>query len=79
MGVKNEQMTFYNSHSTIDIDHALSVREIIKHVAKTNDDWQGMKNVAKITFDLTLGIVKDSVDAYKALTKNESNNFNIFS
>lgn len=78
IGLNRNQLTFYSSHVTIDESHAKEVREIISYVAKTESDWQGIQRVAKITFDLTLGIVKDTFEAYKNLGNDTSNHFELF-
>ena len=78
MQLGKNQMTFYSSHVTIDEHHASEVREIIKQVAKTDDDWKGMKRVAKISFDLTVGIIKDTFNVYNELRQNQNNDFSIF-
>jgi hypothetical protein len=75
-GLKRNQLTFYSSHVTIDESHAKEVRDIITNVATNDSDWEGMQRVAKITFDLTLGIVKETFEAYKNL--NSSDHFNLF-
>ncbi|NNC96350.1 MAG: iron-containing redox enzyme family protein [Chitinophagales bacterium] len=78
MGLEKDQMTFYSGHVTLDESHAKEVREIIKKVVKTEEDWNGLKRVIKITFDLTIGIVKDMLDAYKELVDNNSEDFSIY-
>lgn len=78
MGLERKQMTFYSSHVTIDEGHAKEVRNIIQRVARSGEDWKGMKQVARITFDLTLGMVRDSVHAYEQFKNGESDDFRIF-
>ena len=78
MNLDKNQMTFYNNHVTIDEDHAQDVRKIIDTVAQKDEDWEGMKRVAKVTFDLTLGIVKDTFEAYHNLIDGKSTQFSLF-
>ena len=78
MELKDTQLTFYSNHVTIDERHAKEVRKIVASVAKNELDWAGMHRVAKITFDLTLGIVQDSFKAYQELMDNKSDQFLIF-
>ena len=78
MDLKKEQMTFYAGHVTIDKDHARVVRKVINMVVKSEDDWKGMQRVAKVTFDLTLGIVKESFEAYNQLVAGKNEDFEIF-
>ena len=78
MDIKNQQMTFYRNHVSIDEDHAKDVRKIINDVAKTESDWEGMHRVAERTFKLTIEIVNESIEAYEKLMKNESDLFQIF-
>ena len=78
MGIDKRQMTFYSNHVTIDEGHAQEVRKIVASVAQSEDDWQGMHRVAKVTFDLTLGIVLESFQAYQELISGKSDAFAIF-
>ena len=78
MGLVDQQMTFYTNHVSIDENHAKDVREIVAKVAKTESDWAGMHRVAKVTFDLTIQIVNESLAAYQQLIKGDSTEFSIF-
>ena len=79
MGLNDRQLTFYTSHVQIDEGHASEVRKVISNVAKEKSDWEGILRVAKVTFDLTVGIVRESFEAYKALRESKINQFSIFS
>ncbi len=78
MSLQRNAMTFYSSHVTIDKEHALHVREIVGKVCKTDDDWNGVKRAAKITFDLTAAIVKDSIEEYDRMVDGTSTAFDVF-
>lgn len=78
MGLKKGQMTFYSNHVTIDEGHANEVRKIVQHVVKTDEDWEGLKRVAKVSFDLTLGIIRDSYNAYQDLIEGKDSKFIAF-
>lgn len=78
MGLSKNQLTFYTNHVTIDEGHAKEVRTIIDEVAKTQEDWNGMVRVAEMTFNLTLGIIKDTVEEYNKLISGESKMFEVF-
>lgn len=78
MNLEKSQMTFYSGHVSLDKSHAHEVREIIKKVVKTNEDWKGLKRVVKITFDLTISIVKETLESYSKLINNESEDFKIY-
>lgn len=78
MGLARNQLTFYTSHITIDEGHASEVRKIIEQIVTKEEDWKGMYRVAEITFRLTLGILKDTFDAYERMQKNPQSEFALF-
>ena len=78
MGLKREQLTFYSSHVTIDEGHAQEVRKIVSQVAQTAEDWEGMRRVAEISFELTVGIVKETIKAYEEMIAGTNNGFEMF-
>jgi len=77
-GLDRKQLTFYSSHVTIDENHAREVRNIISQVVKTESEWKELKRVAQITFDLTMGIIKETFDVYQKMETEYVELFGVF-
>ena len=78
MKLQKDQLTFYSSHVTIDEGHAQEVRKILEYLQPSEKEWEGIRRVADITFQLTLGIVKDTCNAYKEILAGKNNGFEVF-
>lgn len=72
MDLEKKQMTFFYSHSHIDDKHAKDVAEILVKVCKTEEDWNAVKQVAKITLRLTKDVFHESFEEFLKLSRGES-------
>lgn len=75
MDLEKSQMTFFYSHSHIDDKHAKDVAEILVKVCKTDEDWDAVKKVAKITLDLTNRMFEETFEEFLKLTKGEPSSY----
>lgn len=66
LGLKDEQMTFFVAHSTIDEKHAEEVRVAMQRAVKTEDDRRQIKEVARVTLWLTGQLMEEALRAYLA-------------
>lgn len=65
LGLKDEQMTFFVAHSTIDEKHAEEVRQAMKRAVKTEEERALIKDVAKVTLYLTGQLLEESLLEYE--------------
>jgi hypothetical protein len=56
MGLSDQQMTFFVSHSRIDEKHADDVERIVKSVCKTPEDWQAVTQGMETSLHLAIQI-----------------------
>ncbi len=66
LGLKDEQMTFFVAHSTIDEKHAEEVRMAMQRAVKTEEDRRQIKEVARVTLWLTGQLMEEALRAYLA-------------
>ncbi|WP_210644335.1 iron-containing redox enzyme family protein [Pseudomonas sp. Tri1] len=66
LGLKDEQMTFFVAHSTIDEKHAEEVRTAMQRAVKTEQDRRQIKEVARVTLWLTGQLMEEALRAYLA-------------
>ena len=64
LGLKDEQMTFFVAHSTIDEKHAEEVRMAMQRAVKTEEDRRQIKEVARVTLWLTGQLMEEALRAY---------------
>ncbi|MNE41496.1 hypothetical protein D3C80_1355700 [compost metagenome] len=66
LNLKDEQMTFFVAHSTIDEKHSEEVRLAMERVVKTGEDRSQIKDVARVTLWLTGQLLEEALRAYLA-------------
>ncbi len=66
LNLKDEQMTFFVAHSTIDEKHSEEVRLAMERVVKTDEDRSQIKDVARVTLWLTGQLLEEALRAYLA-------------
>ncbi|HDS0919402.1 TPA: iron-containing redox enzyme family protein [Pseudomonas putida] len=64
--LKDEQMTFFVAHSTIDEKHSEEVRVAMERAVKTEEDRRQIKEVARVTLWLTGQLLEEALRAYLA-------------
>ncbi|WP_287812567.1 iron-containing redox enzyme family protein [Pseudomonas sp.] len=64
--LKDEQMTFFVAHSTIDEKHSEEVRLAMERAVKTEQDRSQIKEVARVTLWLTGQLLEEALRAYLA-------------
>lgn len=64
LGLKDEQMTFFVAHSTIDEKHAEEVRMAMQRAVKTEEHRRQIKEVARVTLWLTGQLMEEALRAY---------------
>ncbi len=69
------QMTFLGAHAEIDADHIVVVKEMIKHMVKTDPDREAVRNVALVTLDLTGRMLNEIADEYQNLVSGTSSKY----
>lgn len=62
--LKDEQMTFFVAHSTIDEKHSEEVRLAMERAVMTEDDQRQVKEVARVTLWLTGQLLEEALRAY---------------
>ncbi|EXF94876.1 transcriptional regulator [Pseudomonas fluorescens HK44] len=67
LGLKDEQMTFFVAHSTIDEKHSEEVRLAMQRAVKTDEERALIKEVAKVTLYLTGQLLEESLLEYERL------------
>lgn len=75
LSLKPSQMTFLGAHSDIDADHIIVVKEMIAHVAKSNDDRLAIRDVALTSLDLTGQMLNEIGRQYLLLVEGKSNRY----
>lgn len=66
--LSDQDMTFFVSHARVDVKHFEEVKEAIAENAKTEEDWQGIVNVAATTLSLTSAMLDAVLDKTLAAT-----------
>jgi len=64
LGLKDENMTFFVAHSTIDAKHSQEVHDAIEKTAHSNEDRRAMIEVARVTLYLTGQLLEESFREY---------------
>lgn len=64
--LKDEQMTFFVAHSSIDEKHSEEVRQAMQRAVKTEHERQQIKEVARVTLWLTGQLLEEALRAYLA-------------
>ncbi|WP_410951329.1 iron-containing redox enzyme family protein [Pseudomonas sp. S1(2024)] len=64
--LKDEQMTFFVAHSTIDEKHSEEVRLAMERAVKTEEERRQIKEVARVTLWLTGQLLEEALRAYLA-------------
>lgn len=64
LGLKDEQMTFFVAHSTIDEKHAEEVRMAMQRAVKTEEHRRQIKEVARVTLWLTGQLMEEALRVY---------------
>lgn len=67
LGLKDEQMTFFVAHSTIDEKHSEEVRLAMQRAVKTDEERALIKEVARVTLYLTGQLLEESLLEYERL------------
>lgn len=67
LGLKDEQMTFFVAHSTIDEKHSEEVRLAMQRGVKTDEERAQIKDVARVTLYLTGQLLEESLLEYERL------------
>jgi pyrroloquinoline quinone (PQQ) biosynthesis protein C len=67
LGLKDEQMTFFVAHSTIDEKHSEEVRLAMQRAVKTDEERAQIKEVARVTLYLTGQLLEESLLEYERL------------
>lgn len=65
LGLKDEQMTFFVAHSSIDEKHSEEVRLAMQRAVKTDEERALIKEVAKVTLYLTGQLLEESLLEYE--------------
>ncbi len=72
LSLKPSQMTFLGEHSNIDADHIKDVRDMIKRVAKTDDDRDAIRRVSLTSLELTGSMLDNMASEYRLLENGKS-------
>lgn len=64
--LKDEQMTFFVAHSTIDEKHSEEVRIAMQRAVTTDEHRRQIKEVARVTLWLTGQLLEEALRAYQA-------------
>jgi hypothetical protein len=75
MDLQKNQLTFFYSHSNIDEKHAKDVEAILLKVCKTDQDWDDVRKVAKVTLELTNSMFHESFAEFLKLVNNEPSRY----
>lgn len=75
LALKPAQMTFLGEHSVIDAEHIKTVKEMIHHVVKTDDDRAAISNVAITSLELTGLMLNQIAQEYQLLTVGQSHKY----
>ncbi|WP_397451642.1 iron-containing redox enzyme family protein [Pseudomonas sp. NA-150] len=67
LGLKDEQMTFFVAHSSIDEKHSEEVRLAMQRAVKTDAERALIKEVARVTLYLTGQLLEESLLEYERL------------
>ncbi|SFO79236.1 iron-containing redox enzyme family protein [Pseudomonas sp. NFPP28] len=69
LGLKDEQMTFFVAHSTIDEKHSEEVRLAMQRSVKTDEERALIKEVTRVTLYLTGQLLEESLLEYERLAQ----------
>ncbi|AKT33625.1 iron-containing redox enzyme family protein [Pseudomonas syringae pv. actinidiae] len=64
LSLKDEQMTFFVAHSSIDEKHSEEVRLAMQRAVKTEEDRRQIKEVARVTLWLTGQLMEEALRAH---------------
>lgn len=64
LNLRDEDMTFFVAHSTIDEKHSEEVRLAMERAVKTEEDRQLVREVARVTLWLTGQLLEEALRAY---------------
>ncbi len=67
LGLKDEQMTFFVAHSTIDEKHSEEVRLAMQRSVRTDEERALIKEVARVTLYLTGQLLEESLLEYERI------------
>ncbi len=67
LGLKDEQMTFFVAHSTIDEKHSEEVRLAMQRAVSTDEERAQIKEVTRVTLYLTGQLLEESLAEYERL------------
>jgi pyrroloquinoline quinone (PQQ) biosynthesis protein C len=70
LNLRDEVMTFFVAHSTIDEKHSEEVRLAMERAVKTEEDRQLVREVARVTLWLTGQLLEEALRAYLASQQN---------
>lgn len=70
LNLRDEVMTFFVAHSTIDEKHSEEVRLAMERAVKTEEDRRLVREVARVTLWLTGQLLEEALRAYLAGEKN---------
>jgi hypothetical protein len=71
LGLKDEQMTFFVAHSSIDEKHSEEVRLAMQRAVKTDEERSMIKEVARVTLYLTGQLLEESLSEYERTAQRE--------
>ena len=71
LGLKDEQMTFFVAHSSIDEKHSEEVRLAMQRAVKTDEERSMIKEVARVTLYLTGQLLEESLSEYERTAPRE--------
>lgn len=66
LSLKDEQMTFFVAHSTIDEKHSEEVRIAMQRAVMTEEDRHQIKEVARVTLWLTGQLLEEALRTFRA-------------
>lgn len=75
LGLKDNQLTFFVAHSSIDEKHAREVRSVIERVAKTSADWEAIGETAEVSLRLTGRMLDEVYHEYRKLTNGQPSRY----
>ncbi len=67
LGLKDEQMTFFVAHSSIDEKHSEEVRLAMQRSVRTDEERTLIKEVARVTLYLTGQLLEESLLEYERI------------
>jgi len=67
LGLKDNQLTFFIAHGSIDVVHAREVVKVLDHHCKTDADWKAVERVMLTSLRLTGNMLEEVWNAFQDL------------